>query len=188
MDADNIREAFDLRELLVFQNITFNQTEFSSALFSDHVTFTVPASEPYTQLEKMFLMFDGATWIWIGFTLARAFMLIQVVSFMSTKVQKFVFGRDIQTPTLNVASIFLNGAQFKSPGRNFSRFMLMMFIIWSLIIRTYYQSELYKNLQNDLRKPKIRTIDELNEKFFTLWYLNNKTTLFQRHCYQQAST
>jgi hypothetical protein len=72
---------------------------------------------------------------------------------MSMQVQKFVFGRDIQTPTLNVASIFLTGAQFKEPGRNFARFLLMMFILWSLIIR-----------------QRITTVDELNQKNFTLLY------------------
>jgi hypothetical protein len=144
--------------------------EFSSSLFTDHMTFTVPAGEPYTQLEKMFLMFDTTTWICIGATLAATLLMIQLVSFMSIEVQNFVFGRNIRTPTLNLADIFLNGGQNRVPGRNFARFMLMLFVIWSLIIRTCYQSFLYANLQEDMRKPKIQSIDEFNEKNFTLVY------------------
>jgi hypothetical protein len=143
--------------------------DFSSALYSDHVTLTVPAGEPYTQLEKMFLMFDKETWICIGVTLAGALLVIQVINLMSVQVQKFVFGRDVRSPTLNVANVFLNGAQMRVPGRNFARFLLMMFIIWSLIIRTCYQSMLYENLQKDMRKPRIKTFDELNEKNFTIF-------------------
>jgi hypothetical protein len=84
----------------------------------------------------MFLMFDDWTWICIGVTLSMALLTIQLINFMSVKVQKFIFGRDIRTPTLNLANIFLNGSQNRVPGRNFARFLLILFIIWSLIIRT----------------------------------------------------
>jgi hypothetical protein len=78
-----------------------------------------------------------------------------------------VFGRDIRTPTLNVADIFLNGGQNRVPGRNFARFMLLMFVIWTLIIKTCYQSILYKNLQLDMRRPAIKTFD--GTLLLTLW-------------------
>jgi hypothetical protein len=166
-----MKESFELEEFLSFIDIANTyKFKFSAVLYTDHLTFTAPAGEPYTQLEKMFLMFDKATWICIGVTLASAFVVIQLVNFMSIQIQKFVFGRDVRTPTLNVASIFLNGSQNRVPGRNFARFLLMMFVVWSLIIRTCYQSELYKNLQQDLRKPRFTTIKELNENNFTLLY------------------
>jgi hypothetical protein len=166
-------ENIDFIEDLNVQSISSLEASdvYSSALYSDYVTFTVPAGEPYTQLEKMFLMFDEPTWTCIGLTLAAAFLIIQVINFMSIQIQKFVFGLEVRTPTLNLADILLNGGQNRVPGRNFARFMLMMFVIWTLIIRTCYQSALYKNLQDDMRRPIIQSIDELNEKNFTLLYL-----------------
>jgi hypothetical protein len=163
---------YDVVELETAQNTVHSERRFvySSVLYNDYMTFTVPAGEPYTQLEKMFLMFDKATWICTGVTLGTLLLVIQIINLMSIKVQKFVFGRDIRTPTLNLADIFLNGGQNREPGRNFARFMLMFFVIWSLIIRTCYQSELYKNLQTDMRKPIIQSIDELNEQNFTHVY------------------
>jgi hypothetical protein len=59
------------------------------------------------------------------------------------------------------------------PKGNFARFVLMMFVIWALIIRTCYQSILYENLQRDIRKPRIQTLDELNELNFTALYTEN---------------
>jgi hypothetical protein len=168
MDKTNV-EKYDLFNILFYQHsISFEYFDFSPALYTDHVTLTVPAGEPYTQLEKMFLMFDKETWICIGVTLVGSLLVIQVINFMSVQIQKFVFGRDIRTPSLNVASVFLVGGQNRLPGRNFARFMLMMFIIWSLIIRTCYQSMLYKNLQRDMRRPRITTFEELNEKNFSI--------------------
>jgi hypothetical protein len=151
--------------------------DFSPVLYTDKLTLTVPTGEPYTQLEKMFLMFDKDTWICIGVTIAGALLVIQVINFMSVQVQKFVFGRDVRTPTLNVASIVLTGAQHRVPGRNFARFLLMMFIVWSLIFRTCYQSILYKNLQQDLRKPRIKTLEELNERNFSILIDDNLKSL-----------
>jgi hypothetical protein len=163
---------FDLMNYINTQSsVRYNIVDFSPSLYCDHVTLTVPAGKPYTQLEKMFLMFDKETWICIGVTLAGALLVIQVINLMSVQVQKFVFGRDVRSPTLNVANVFLTGAQHRVPGRNFARFMLMMFIIWSLIIRTCYQSILYKNLQQDMRKPKVKTFDELNKENFTILYV-----------------
>jgi hypothetical protein len=159
----------DMIHLFVFQGkFLFDSYDYSPTISSDYITLTVPTGEPYTQLEKMFLMFDKETWICIGVTIAGALLIIQIINFMSVKVQKFVFGRDVETPSLNVASVFLSGSQIRLPGRNFARFMLMMFIIWSMIIRTCYQSILYKNLQLDMRKPRIQTFDELNEKNFSI--------------------
>jgi hypothetical protein len=170
MDHKN-HQLFDLYNVFASQNINlFGRFDFSSVLHNDFVTCTVPAGEPYTMLEKMFLMFDKATWICIGVTLGGAVVVIQVINLMSITIQKFVFGRDVQTPTLNVASMFLAGGQHRVPGRNFARFLLVMFLMWSLIIRTCYQSILYKNLQQDMRKPMIKTFDELNEKNFTIFF------------------
>lgn len=180
-DLPSIKDRqFHLIEFLMFQNQKMYEWDyrFSPALFSDYATFTSPAGEPYTQLEKMFIMFDMETWICIVATLAGSWLVIQIINFTSLHVKKFVFGRDIASPSVNLVNIFLSGGQHKSPGRNFARFILMMFVIWSLIIRTCYQSELFKNLQSDMRKPRARTVEDLNERNFTIWYRESALGMF----------
>lgn len=144
------------------------QFHVSNTLYMDELTIMVPAGLPLTDLEKMFVMFDSETWIAIGFTFTVAFLTIQVLNWMSRKIQNFVFGRNIRTPTLNLLSTFLNGGQITLPGRNFARFLLMMFMIWSLIIRTCYQSKMFENLQSDMRHPRVKTFADFNEMNFTL--------------------
>lgn len=142
----------------------------------DRLAFAIPLGELYTPLEKMFLMFDDEVWVAIGITISTGLITIQVINCMSVKIQNFVFGSNIKTPTLNMISIFLNGGQLKVPGRNFARFIFILFIIWSLIIRTCYQSILFTLLQADPRKPTVQSIDELVEKGFTL-YGNKLSTI-----------
>jgi len=114
-----------------------NEVSLSSfATDVSHMTFVVPPGEPYTALEKMFIMFDMETWIAIITFLIIGLVTIGAVNLMSRKAQDFVYGRNVITPTMNMFEVFLCGAQVRLPGRNFARFLLMMFIIWCLIIRT----------------------------------------------------
>lgn len=136
------------------------------------LVFTVPAGEPYTQLEKMFLMFDIEVWIAIAGTFLIAMATVQLTKCWSQKVRNFVFGRNIKTPIINLFATFFSGSQFKIPQRNFARFLLTLFIIWSLIIRTCYQSLLYTYLQEDMRKPIIKTKDELFKANLTYYNLD----------------
>lgn len=146
---------------------------FGIPLFYFTMVFLIPPGEPYTTVERMFLMFDFEVWIAILVTFMVAIISIQVINLMSVKIQNFVFGKNIQTPTLNLTSTFFAGYQTKTPGRNFARFLLMLFIIWSLIIRTCYQSELFTFLQADIRKPPVATINELIERNFTVYTVHS---------------
>lgn len=121
----------------------------------------IPPGELFTSLEKLFLTFDYEVWLAIIGTLVMGLVVIQVVNLCSLKVRNFVFGTNIKTPTLNLAEIFLTGGQLKVPGRNFARFHFVLFSIWCLIIRTCYQSELFKHLQADERKQEAKSIAEL---------------------------
>lgn len=121
----------------------------------------IPPGELFTPLEKMFLTFEYEVWLAIFGTLVIGFVAIQVINLCPIKVRNFVFGFNIRTPTINLAANFLAGGQYKVPGRNFARFLLILFSIWCLIIRTCYQSELFKHLQADERKHEAKSLAEL---------------------------
>ena len=140
----------------------------ASAHIYDTFTFAVPSGEPYSDLERMFMMFSVELWIAIALTLLIGVLITLGLNFMSVKVRKFIAGRDIQNPTMNLISIFLTGGQVKTPGRNFARFLFTLFVVWSLIIRTCHQSMLFELMQADLRRPPIDTLEEFFESDLTL--------------------
>lgn len=129
----------------------------------------IPPGELYTPFEKMFLPFDFELWIAIVVTLSAGFVSIQIISYASDQVKKFVFGRDVKSPTMNFISIILVGSQVKTAGRNFARFIFTLFVIWCVVIRTCYQSKMFELLQSDPKKPEMQTIDELFERNFTFF-------------------
>lgn len=131
------------------------------------VVFVIPPGEPVDHFEKMFMMFESEVWLAILITLALAASSIHIINCMSQSVKNLVFGSKVTTPTVNMISTFLTGGQNQLPRNSFARFLLMMFIIFSLIIRTCHQSLMFQFLQADLRQPRIQSVEELEEKNFT---------------------
>lgn len=164
--ANHVPFRFDFIEQFIEDGVT--------AVPSVRLDFTVihhaiPPGEPYSQFEKMFMMFDFEVWLAIIFTLLSALGAIQIVNLMPQSVKNVLYGSHITTPTLNLASTFLTGGQNRMPRNDFARFLLILFIIWSLIIRTCHQSMLFQYLQADLRKPRVASVKELSEKGFTFY-------------------
>ena len=139
--------------------------------FESYVTtFAIGSGEPYTDLERMFMMFDDETWILIAVTLTIGLLVTLGLNFVSEKVRAFVVGCSVSNPTVNFIAIFLTGGQVRSPRKNFARFIFILFVIWSMIIRTCHQSMLFQLLQADLRKPVIKTLNEFFKSNLTVFY------------------
>lgn len=133
----------------------------------DYRGFLIPPGHPYTQLEKMFLMFDPDVWMWLGISLGLGLLAIQLLNFCSKRVQEVFYGEGVQTPTLNYFAVICGIGQIVLPHKDFARFILMLFIIFCLIFRTCHQSMLFSLLQADIRGPEVRTLDEAIDHGFT---------------------
>jgi hypothetical protein len=135
--------------------------------------------EPYTQFEKMFMMFDFYVWLMIVFTFTGALLIIQIISFCSDKIKDLVFDEGVRAPTMNFVAVIFGLGQTTLPLKSFARFLLMMFIILCLILRTCHQSLLYTLMQAEIRKPELQTIDEAIEKGYTFYIDMNKAFTYE---------
>jgi hypothetical protein len=85
----------------------------------------------------------------------------------------------------------LGGGMLALPGRNFARFILMNFIVFSLVVRTGYQGVQYdmmlkvclilvgsfsfqRMISQEIRPTNVETIDELIEKNYTFYCVKNR--------------
>lgn len=171
IDTENVKDSeLDLMEMFTTHNVSNGVRAISSVtVFLDSLNFIISSGEPYSQFEKMFMMFENEVWIAIGATLLTALFLVYFVKLLSIKALDLICGSNIKTPALNLVSTFLTGIQSKLPKNSLARFLLMMFIFWSLIFRTCHQSMLFTYLQADLRKATLTTIDEIFEHDLTLY-------------------
>jgi hypothetical protein len=107
-----------------------------------HIEFALvlTAGEPYTPYEKFLLPFDVGTWICCGVFFGGAFITILIINLTrNQRIQNTIYGRNVNFPAFNILVAFFGQPQSILPARNFARFILMMFIIFCLIIRTGYQ-------------------------------------------------
>lgn len=132
----------------------------------------VTPAEAYTMYEKLFLPFDLETWILLTLTFLVTFFAILIINNLSKTVQNFLYGQNIKTPLLNVFSIFFGIAQARLPAESFSRFIMMLFILFCLIFRTCYQGLLFKFMRSEPRRPPPQSLNDLianNYKIYSLY-------------------
>jgi len=149
-------------------------TEMNPEISSDfiiysNVIFVIPRGELYSEASKLFMPLELEVWIASFITILIALLVIQIINRLSKEIQSFVFGRNVTTPSLNIMIAFVGGGQMILPGRSFARFLLILFIFFSLIIRTCYQSKLFTYLQSDFIKSEIQSIDEVIQRNLTVY-------------------
>ncbi|KAG5676498.1 hypothetical protein PVAND_006329 [Polypedilum vanderplanki] len=130
--------------------------------------YLVTENDLYTNYEKLFFPFDLITWILIFFTFGFIFGAIFAVHKCSQDVKLLVFGKGIKMPAYNTLGIFFGIAQHRLPRETSSRFTLIIFIFFCLIIRTCYQSMLFEFMTSDMRKPLPESIEDLVKMNYTV--------------------
>lgn len=115
------------------------QLRFEVVMTTPHQTyeviFLIPPGELYTSLEKLLLPFDEETWMWLAASFIIGISIIFIVQRQRQSIQDFVFGNNVTTPTLNLFIAWFGLGQMVLPRKNFARFLLTLFILFSLIMR-----------------------------------------------------
>ncbi|CAO1407683.1 unnamed protein product [Diamesa serratosioi] len=141
----------------------------SSSYYTNPLLLVIPSGAPVAPLAKLMRPFQTTVWILLLCTLIIGIFVITIVTLQSLEVRHLVFGRQIQNQFLNLIVAFVGGSQHVLPKRNFSRTLLMVFLLFCLIIRSLYVGGLFEFLQTDQREPELATIDEIIEKDYTLY-------------------
>lgn len=154
---------------------------------SDPIVLVIPPGRLYTPLEKLLQPFDLIIWISLLTTFLIGLNVILIINYKMTKFKSFIFGVDIKTPVLNMVSIIFGISQWKLPGGNFARYILMLFLLFCLVYRSVYQGAIYIFLQSDGRHPEIKTIDEMISNNFDFYlyesysdFIHNETSIYKK--------
>lgn len=102
-------------------------------------SIVISSGESYSSFERMILPFDSATWIACGVFFTASFTVVSYFKRKHIGYQNFVFGALVRNPMFNIIVVFFGQGQIILPGRNLARYLLMMYILFCLIIRTGYQ-------------------------------------------------
>jgi ABC-type amino acid transport substrate-binding protein len=137
------------------------------SFYSDKMILVVPKAEVIGFIEKLLLPFDYYTWISLAVVLIIAFCIVALLKVLPPKYHNFMIGKNIDNNYFNILNVLLGGSQKKVPFRNFARFLLMSFILLTLILRSSYLGSLFNILKNDMFSRDISSIEELDRLGFT---------------------
>lgn len=151
----------------------------SIAYTSDQVIFVVPPGKDLTTFEKLVFPFSNSTWCAMLICFLVGFFIIFIIKRQTRRVQNFVFGAGVRNPFLNLFIGFIGGTQKILPPTNFARFLLTMFLMYSLVIRTLYQGSYYRLIQSNRHQNEIESIDEIIRKDFKIYVIRGITDVVQ---------
>jgi uncharacterized membrane protein (DUF485 family) len=106
-----------------------------SVYFIDQIVFMIPQGELLNSFKKLVRPFECLVWILLIIVLVSAFGAIVVLQFQSESKKTFCFGQNVKSPGLNVLVAVFGGSQHRLPRKNFSRFLLMNFLLFCLVVR-----------------------------------------------------
>lgn len=149
----------------------------SIVYFSFPVVFAIPPGTRLSPFEKLLRPFEIYVWICLLFTLSVGVLVILVLNYKLKGLRAFVYGTGIKTPIMNMLVAICGETQTKLPKRNFSRFLLMMFLLFCLVKRNVYQGALYIFLQSDGRHKEVQSIDEMIEQGFEFYMFESYTDI-----------
>lgn len=153
----------------------------TSSYINQQIAFVIPPGLELTSFEKYLRPMDAWTWIISMITIALAFVVIYIVKKKPMHVQNFVFGERVRDPYLNVLVGLFGGSQTVLPFQNFARFLLMMYLIFCLIMRSLYQGSLYRFLQTKIYHKEVQSIDEMVERDYRFYVVPSILDLIEGH-------
>lgn len=109
--------------------------DYSFVYFLDQIIFVIPVGAPLTTFQKLIRPFEIFVWIVLGASILVGIVIIMILQMQSKTVKDFVYGKGIKNPIMNVLIAVFGGSQHVLPSRNFSRSLLMMFLLFCLVIR-----------------------------------------------------
>lgn len=125
----------------------------------------IPPGEEYGDFEKFGRPFDMIVWIFVVGIFAGIFIFVAIFHAIS-KIRNQRLFLEIRHPLLDFLAVIFGVTQHRLPFQNVSRFVLMLFILYCLVIRTVYQSGLYQIIKNNDRKPEMASMEEIIDKGF----------------------
>lgn len=141
----------------------------TTSYISGDMIFAIPPGRSFTSLDKLVLPLSVLSWTSVIACSVIGVVLIFLVKRQSKVLQDFVFGAGIRHPYLNMFTSFIGGSQHFLPKTNFARYLLSMFLLYSMIIRTLYQGSFYWFMQTDRHKKEVQSIDEMIEQDFKFY-------------------
>lgn len=143
----------------------------TNVYYTSNLVWVIGPGQSLTSFQRFHKPFQSEIWFFISLTFVISIVVISIIKCQKREVRNFVFGRNVKNPILNMTNVLLGGPMIILPKQNFARFLLTLFLIYTLVIRNAYTGALFRFLQLDARNEKVKNMDEMlkqNYRFLVL--------------------
>lgn len=121
--------------------------QFTAAYYSLSLMMMIPRGARFTALQMLLRPFKLTVWIYFCVFILTTFATVAVIKCKARSTQFLFFDRNINSPIVGMIVIMLGGSQNILPKRNFSRLLMMSFVIFCFVVRSSYEGSIFKFLQ-----------------------------------------
>lgn len=147
--------------------------------YSESAVFSIPPGHELSSVQKLVYPFSLTVWILIVLVFLIGYLVIKFVNSKEQNVQTLVYGENVRHPVLNLVVGFMGGSQTKIPQNSFARQLLMIFLLYSLVIRTLYLGSFVQFLSLSIRHQEVQSIDEMIDQKFTFYFEEGYSQFFK---------
>ncbi|KMZ08645.1 uncharacterized protein LOC6725393 [Drosophila simulans] len=144
------------------------------------IVLVVPSGGSISPMGRLTRPFRYIIWSCILVSLICGFLLIFLLKITAVpRLRNLVLGRRNRLPFMGMWASLLGGLALYNPQRNFARYILVMWLLQTLILRAAYTGQLYLLLQDvDVRSP-IKSLGEVQAKDYEFRILPALRTVFK---------
>ncbi|XP_021708998.1 uncharacterized protein LOC110679197 isoform X2 [Aedes aegypti] len=146
--------------------------------FYDQLIFAVPPGIPYTPLEMLIMPVTTSCWILIIVACVVASMLFSIV--IDEHLYRINFEKQ-KISFIDVWFILLGGAMTNIPEKVFRRYVLIGWLMVTLVFRSAYQAILFDHLKSGVVFKPILSLEDMFESGLKFHMFNVSQRHFGRH-------
>ena len=124
----------------------------------------IPPGQPMSSFDRLWKPFCWTVWLCISLSILLVVAAIYMARYLGNKlIIRLLFGRPTAQPFSNLWNSLYGGTivPLHLPTYNCGRFLLCIWLLYGIVLRSVYISELYTMLQDGRMFSSLKTIDEL---------------------------
>ena len=131
----------------------------------------VPQGRKMSSFERILKPFRYIIWSCFSSSLLFGILFIYYIRFLGrSKLSNFIFGSENRVPFTNLLSILFGGSTLQTtPHRNFARYILLLWLMYTFVLRSAYSGALYILLQDGRARNTLGSIDEVIKNNYTIY-------------------
>lgn len=152
--------------------------DFTTSYYHDHLLFVIPPGQEFSMFEKLVFPFSVPVWFLFLLYVFVGLLVILFANRRSRRIRDFLLGTGVRHPYMNLFISLVGETQNVLPKRNFARFLLMVFLLYSLVMRTVYQGKFYQLLRSSKHHKEVQSIDEMVQKDFKFYVYSEHADMY----------